>query len=156
MDDPTRQGTRKKEQPDATIPSPADLLPKRGPRLTKGRREAVINALSAYNYKVEASLGSSFAKPTPALCVFDTGAGPNIVRANVLPPEALESLAKASDKTRLVSASSDELTVLGTILLMVKVGQYSCRQPFVVVRSLTSDAILGTTFIDRHVENIWI
>ncbi len=38
--------------------------------------------------------------------------------------------------------------------LTVKVDSYTARQPFVVVRKLGADALLGCTFIDKHVKSV--
>ena len=74
----------------------------------------------------------------------------------MLPDSVLTKLEHNPNVIPLVRASSDELQVLGTVTLSVNISGYNCRQPFVVVRSLTSDAILGTVFIDAHVENVWL
>ena len=116
--------------------------------------EHPVCALSAYNYKVEASIGVTLENLAPALCVFDTGAGPNLIRADLLPDETLHQLDTSRKVVILRSASTHQLSVLGITSLTVDVNGYRCRQPFVVTRQLTSDVILGTTFIDGHVENI--
>ena len=61
-------------------------------------------ALSAYNYKVEASVGLYRDSLTPALCVFDTGAGPNLIRADMLPDSVLTKLEHDANVIRLVTA----------------------------------------------------
>ena len=40
--------------------------------------------------------------------------------------------------------------------LWIDIGGYACRQPFVVVRSLAADVIVGCTFLDDHAESLQI
>ena len=114
-----------------------------------------ICTLSPYNYKVEASLLLDKTEH-PCLCVLDTGAGPNLIRAGHLPEHMLSKLERDRKVVNLRSASNHAMEILGIIHLTIKVGEYSCRQPFAVSKTLTSDVILGATFIDAHVENIWV
>ena len=118
--------------------------------------EHPICTLSPYNYKVEASVGVIADKLQKSLCVFDTGAGPNLIRADLLPDDVIHRLNTTRKVVNLRSASTHQISVLGITHLTVEVNGYRCRQPFVVVRQLTSDVIIGTTFIDEHVENIWV
>ena len=115
-----------------------------------------VCALSAYNYKVQASIGATTDDIAPALCVFDTGAGPNLIRADLLSENVLRKLDRKRKIVNLRSASTHQIEVLGITSLIVEVNGYRCRQPFVVTRNLTSDVILGTTYIDEHVENLWV
>ena len=115
-----------------------------------------VLTLSPFNYKVEASLGPTAESSRPVLTVFDTGAGPNLVRAGWLPPEALARVERGSPIVGLRSASQHTLDVLGVLTLSVNINGYKCRQPFIVTNNLGCDAILGTTFIDKHVENLFV
>ncbi len=47
--------------------------------------------LSTHNYKVEASIGPDTRSLKPMITVLDTGAGPNLVRADLLPRAVLAS-----------------------------------------------------------------
>ena len=53
---------------------------------------------------------------------------------------------------RLASASKHQLDVLGVTQLVVTVGSLVTRQPFVVVRNLGTNALLGCTFADKHID----
>ena len=46
--------------------------------------------------------------------------------------------------------------MLGIVHLYVNINGYCVKQPFVVVKELSCDVLLGTTFIDNHTENIWV
>lgn len=112
--------------------------------------------LSTVNYKVEAELGPTVSTCRPVLTVFDTGAGPNLIRADLLPPELLERADRRRDVVNLASASNHRLKTKGIVTLTVRLGDFTVRQPFVVTEQLGADAILGTTFIDAHVDTIYI
>ena len=112
--------------------------------------------LSAHNYKLDMAIGASPTRYRKVLSVLDTGAGPNVIRADAVPDGLVDSIDTSKNVVNLSSASRDPLDVLGILYLHVKIAGYSCKQPFVVVRELSSDALLGTTFIDEHVEVIWV
>lgn len=109
-----------------------------------------------YHYKLEASMGLTADTQLDILCLFDTGVVRNLNRAEHLPDLVLRRLDNNRMVVILCSASSHNLTVLGMIDLTVRLAYYKCLQPFVLVVKLASDALLGTSFIDEHVEYVWI
>lgn len=54
----------------------------------------------------------------------------------------------------LTSASNHRIEVLGMVKLSVTIATYTARVPFVVVRTLGADALLGCEYQDLHVETI--
>ena len=110
--------------------------------------------LSSYNYKLEAQVGLDD-KLKAVLTVMDTGAGPNIIRYDIVPAEARAKIDTSIDTVNLASASNHRLETVGVVNLVVQVGLYRVKQPFIVTRQLGADAILGCTFIDTHVEAIF-
>ena len=109
--------------------------------------------LSAYNYKVEALIRTNPNDWTSFLSVADTRAGPNLIRAGCAPPDVLAKVNRDRHVVNLARASKDKLHTIGIVNLHVNLGGYKCRQPFVVVRRLAADVILGCTFLDEHVES---
>ncbi len=61
--------------------------------------------LSTHNYKVEASIGPHTRSLRPMLTVLDTGAGPNLVRADLLPQAVLASCDSSRDIVTVVGFS---------------------------------------------------
>lgn len=118
-------------------------------------RSDPVCALSLYNYKVEAQIGASRHSLMPVVSVIDTGAGPNLVKAELVPAQVLQSLDSNRQVVNLASASNHRLETLGVVHLIVQVGQQASRHPFVVTRQLSADVILGCTFLDNHVEGIF-
>ena len=110
--------------------------------------------LSAYNYKVEASIRTNPNDWISFLSVADTGAGPNLIRADCVPPEVLAKVNSDRHVFNLASASKHKLHTIGIVNPHVNLGGYKCRQSFVVVRRRAADVILGCTFLDEHVESL--
>ena len=117
-------------------------------------RKDPICFLSTYNYKVAASIGPSVESTSAILTVFDTGAGPNLIRSACLSSAVLDNLQSPREFVNLSSASKHRIQVLGITNLSITAGDHTCRQPFLVVKNLNADAILGTTYIDSQVEYI--
>ena len=87
--------------------------------------------LSPHNYKVEARIGVNSSAQHELLTVLDTGAGPNLIRATVLPQRLLQSL-DSRGVVRLASASKHRLDVLVVTQLVVTVGSLVTLQTFFV------------------------
>ena len=115
-----------------------------------------ICMLSAYYYKVEVAVG---AKPTELkqyLSVADTGAGPNLIRADCVPPEIFANVNRDRRIVNFASASKHKLHTIGVVYLWMEIGGYACRQPFVVVRRLVAEVIIGCKFLDDHAASLQI
>ena len=72
---------------------------------------------SAYKYKVEVAVG---AKPTELkqyLSVADTGAGPNLIRADCVPLEILANLNRDRRIINLSSASKHKSHTIGVVYI---------------------------------------
>ena len=110
--------------------------------------------LSPYNYKVEAFIGRTRTLQSSYLTVLDTGAGPNLIRSDCFDTEALATVDTSPDLVNLASATEHRFDTIGIVTLTVTVAGYTSRQPFVVVKELGTDAILGCTFLDSAVESI--
>ncbi len=76
------------------------------------------------------------------------------MRADLLIPEVLVSCDTKRLMANLASASNHLLDTMAIVKLKVKIALYAVRQPFVVVRQLKADALLGFSYIDKHVEQV--
>ena len=112
--------------------------------------------LSSYNYKVEVAVGAKPTEQKQYLSDAGTSAGPNLIRADCVPPEILANLNRDRRIVNLASASKHKLHTIGVVYLWMGMGGYACRQPFVVVRRLAADVIIGCTFLDDHAESLQI
>ena len=115
-----------------------------------------IYMLSAYYYKVEVAVGAKATELKQYLSVADTGAGPNLIRADCVPPEIFANVNRDRRIVNLASASKHKLHTIAVVYLWMDIGGYACRQPFVVVRRLASDVIIGCTFLDDHAASLQI
>ena len=112
--------------------------------------------LSAYNYKVDVAVG---AKPTELkryLSLEDIGAGPNLIRADCVPPEILANVNRDRRIVNLASAAKHKLHTIGVVSLWMDIGGCAFRQPFVVIRRRAAGIIIGCTLLDDHAESLQI
>jgi hypothetical protein len=91
---------------------------------------------------------------TPMRCIFDTGAGPNIVHLRVLPDNWESYRIADAPPVNLMGTGGRRLHQRGTVNLHVEIGRLSVRAQFLVVQNLAADCILGCQFIDRQVQAI--
>jgi hypothetical protein len=105
-------------------------------------------------YKLCVSVGVSRAVLAPVKAVFDTGAGPNLVREGILPKGWERFLIPNQPLPRINDASGKRMPVRGVITLYVQVGDLVTRVRFYVVPGLGTHCILGCNFINLHVRSI--
>ena len=115
---------------------------------------ASVTLFKSRNYKLCVSLGVSSTILSPVRAVFDTGAGPNIVRDDILPKGWERILIPSQPLPRITNASGKRMPVRGVVLLHLQVGDLRTRVRFYVVPGLGVPCILGCNFIDIHVRSI--
>jgi hypothetical protein len=91
---------------------------------------------------------------TPVYAILDTGAGPNLVRGDVLPEDWMRYLTTEEPHFRVVGASARPLPKQGVLTLCVQLGKVKAHAKFIVVKHLTAGCIRGCQFIDRQVTSI--
>ena len=106
------------------------------------------------NYKVYADFGFTPHLTIRKLTVLDTGAGPNCVRKSEIPEENLKKIRKGNTP-RVTDANRNPINVIGTIDLVVRLGNILVKAEFLVCERLAAPAILGCDFCDRFVEAIY-
>lgn len=74
------------------------------------------------NYKVPVSLEFKLFQMCPVICLFDTGAGPNLKRVNIQDQSCLNNI-RQSDMLEFRSASEIRPVVSGTITIHLRMGQ---------------------------------
>jgi predicted aspartyl protease len=110
----------------------------------------------ASNYKVDVSLS---VKPNGFLgtsckfrAVLDTGAAPLIVKKSALPKEA--EILPQDTLPRLFDVQRRAIAVLGVVVGRIKMGKKEYPFEALVAEELSVDLIIGTQFIDQHVQLI--
>jgi Retroviral aspartyl protease len=114
----------------------------------------VVSPLRSRNYKVSATVGVSTVVATPVRVILDTGAGPNLVRAEILPTDWEKYRVAGAQTLQIVGAGGRRLKQSGAILLHLEICGLKTRMHFVVVPGLAAECILVCQFIDRHVKSI--
>jgi transposase InsO family protein len=115
---------------------------------------APVTLFQSQNYKLCLSLGLTPRCLIPVRAVLDTGAGPNLVRDDVLPPGWERMLIPGQILPRVSNASGRRMPVNGVVQLVVRVGDLVRRVRFLVTRDLAVPCILGCHFINAHVKGI--
>jgi hypothetical protein len=120
-----------------------------------GQSETVasVTLFQSRNYKLCVSIGVSRAVLAPGKAVFDTGAGPNLVREGTVPEGWKNFLVPNQLLPRINNASGKRMPVRGVIVLYVQVGDLLTRVRFYVFPGLGTPCILGN-FINLHVRSI--
>ena len=93
--------------------------------------------------------------PTPTRAVVDTGAGPSVIRADMLPELWTEYSSRAPPRTHVSDASGQLLKVSAEVSLTVYVGGTAMEHDFLVVKSLSVPLILGWDFQRDYVHTIF-
>lgn len=105
------------------------------------------------NYKLFATVRSDGAVSIPLNTVLDTGAGPSPSRKrrNFL---TKHFYIRRVLSPRLLDAVKRVRKSCGLMQLNIRIGEFQARPPFLVVQILAVDCLLGTSFINQHVEAI--
>lgn len=85
----------------------------------------------------------------------DTGAGLKLIRVDQLPTNWTSFETKEQRTPRVVDANGNPLRIVATINLIVDSGNVKMVSTFHVVKEMAVPAILGTRFINQHVEAIY-
>ena len=99
-------------------------------------------------------MGVSTVIVTAVRAILDTGAGPNLVREDLLPEDWERYRLTDEPRFNVVGAGGRRLRQRGVIYLFVELGRLRVKARFLVIADLAAECILGCQFIDRHVQSI--
>ena len=133
-----------------------DFAPRRSPLLPvlPTDPDETICVLRAPQYVLAGSIGLTHKHMVMGLLTFDTGAGCNIIRANVLPYGWEDYLLGDVPMPNLGDANGNRLNLLGAVALRMRFKNNIYKSTFFVARRLAVPAIVGTSFMNRHVDAI--
>lgn len=114
---------------------------------------AEVFLFSSPNYKILAAFALWPDLLATEVAVLDTGAGPNCVHLDALPPGAQDHI-RAGPLPAVHGANNQQLPTVGIISLYTQAGTAIVKTDFVVCRDLSVPLILGTAFINRNVRHI--
>jgi hypothetical protein len=86
-----------------------------------------IFPLKSRNYKVSAAVGVSTAVLSPVRAILDPGAGPNLVRASVLPDDRERYRVLGEPTLNTVCAGGRRLRQKGTITMIVEIDRLQIK-----------------------------
>lgn len=112
-----------------------------------------VMIMARRNYKVYADIGSSKSILSRRLAVLDTGAGPNFIRFSELQSDERVRIQEAC-LSDIRDANKRHIKSLGTIKLVVQLGNHVFMFPFIVCTTLAAPVVLGCDYCDRFVEAI--
>ena len=101
---------------------------------------------------VSCSIGPDPRNLRPFSVVFDTVSGPNLIRKSALFDGWELYLVRNETVPRLGDANGRPLRLLGVALIRARFGNSLFHMPFVVADSLAVDVIIGTRFMNQHVD----
>lgn len=110
--------------------------------------------LSKRCYKVFALIGENRKFMYQHLTVLDTGACPNFIRADKIPPGSSATI-QGRQGPSAADANGRPLTITGIISLLARIGQRLQTVNFFGCERLAATVILGCDFNDKHVEAIY-
>jgi hypothetical protein len=113
-----------------------------------------VHLFQSLNYKLCVSIGATANIQTPLRAVLDTGAGPNLVREDVLPKGWERLLVPDVALPRITNASGIRMSARGVIVLFVQVVGLSKRVRFYVTPGQAVPFFLGCGFINLYVKTI--
>ena len=90
----------------------------------------------------------------PKPIVVDTGSGYNVIRQDALPPGYERPITHSADLPALGDASNNPLCVRHEVQLRIQLGDATYPVRFIVVNRLACPVLLGTHFLDQHVDAI--
>ena len=105
------------------------------------------------NYKVIIEYGTSSQTLHTSAAVLDTGAGPNCIREDAVPEDAV-ALIRDEPNYRVFDANGNPLSLRGVVTLRVRAGSRLVKTDFIVCQTLQVAVILGIEFLDLQVEQI--
>jgi len=85
----------------------------------------------------------------------DTGAGPSIIRVDALPKGWERRLHRRPHLPHIVDANKNSISARGKITLRLRSGGSAADNDFVVVQRLAVPVLLGTSFINHHVQALY-
>jgi Reverse transcriptase (RNA-dependent DNA polymerase)/Retroviral aspartyl protease len=107
------------------------------------------------NHKIPCLLGFTLCTHRPYTAILDTGAGPNLIRQDQLPPDwETHQPARKPPEATVRDANGRELNVMGHLRLSCRVGNHTTGATFFVLEHLAVPLILGCDYIDKNVHSL--
>lgn len=107
------------------------------------------------NYKLHFPVGITSNVLSPAVSVFDTGIGLNLIQTSFLPPAWWLKIKLVTDICHR-SASNDNIPACGAILLFVCLRDLRVPVRFGLIENQEVPILIGTLYKDRLIKGIFL
>jgi Retroviral aspartyl protease len=139
-------------EPTIILPPPSKELSNTGPSPII---RFVHTVSVSTNHKIPCLLGFTSCTHRPYTAILDTGAGPNLIRQDQLPPDwETHQPARKPPEATVRDANGRELNVMGHLRLSCRVGNHTTGATFLVLEHLAVPLILGCDYIDKNVHSL--
>lgn len=123
-------------------------------RINSVSDEGLKLTMTSSHYMVFRSFGLDHRDMPKLHAVLDAGAGPNLIRSDVLPIGWEQNLVTSAKIPGLGDSNGRPIQLLGAIVLHLRLDNSHFQVPFIVTKHLAASMIIGTEFLDRHVRAI--
>jgi len=89
-----------------------------------------------------------FANQLPIRFLLDSGAAVSVINFESLPIQNHSAITET--KSAAISANGMPLEVIGQIMLLISMKEFTCTQVFVIIKNLAVDYPLGADFLKKH------
>ena len=110
--------------------------------------------MERYHYTFSASIGSHTSNMRPLLITADCGAGCNLIRNDSSPDDWQRFLVQGPKLPELGDANGNPIHMEVMVDLSVRLGSTIYRVPFPNAEQVTFQALLVTSFVNKHVDHI--
>lgn len=112
-----------------------------------------ISLFWSKNYKVSVSIWLNFSRMPQDICVYDTGAVPDLIQADAIELSRLNSICQ-DNKPKIWCASDKKLTMSTAITLHLQIGETRTIVAFGIVDKYTVPVLLRAIFINKFIRSI--
>ena len=137
-----------------TVLGPSDDCSNLAPRERAPDQEPVLTTASRH-YTFSGSVGSDHKTMMLKPIMVDTGSGYNVIcQGGALPPGWERRITHSADFPALGDANNNPLCVRHEVKLRIRLGDATYPVRFIVVNRIACSVLLGTHFLDQHVDAI--
>lgn len=117
--------------------------------------EPHVHYMKSSNYKILADFCVHPNRSQRAVMIVDTGAGISCVRTDALKGDWQSAITK-NTKVRIRVANGSRLRIRRILPMWVRLSNQIVKEDFLVCDALPVPAILGTSFIDKNIEDVQV
>ena len=117
-------------------------------------RQRAVCLMATSHYTVSGFIGSHTSNMRPLLITADIGAGYKLIRKDSFPEDLQRFLVEDPNLPELGDANRNLIHIEAVVQLSVRLGITIYRVTFLVAEQLAVAALLGASFMNKHVDHI--